>query len=495
MTVETIGSCALVLHTHLPWVAHHGSWPVGEEWLYQAWAGAYLPIIGVLERLAGEGQTGLLTLGVTPVLAAMLDDPHCLREFHTWLTTWQLRAEGALVRGIPTAAHEGELAAQALSQFERTWRHGASPVLRGLADAGVIELIGGPATHTFTPFLPSRLARFALTAGLDDASIRVGRRPRGIWAPECAYVPGLEADYAAASVEHFVIDGPLVAGRTDQPVDVGGSGVIAVARDLQVTYRVWSPRAGYPGGAAYRDFHTFDHESGLRPARVTSRHTPAHEKRPYEPVLARGQVTRDAADFVAHVVGRLRDSTARDPLVVVAYDAELFGHWWHEGPAFLDAVLRALPAAGVTLRTVGNAAEHLPARRADLAAGSWGSGKDFRVWEVDELRADQDEIASRLLRVVDKAPDRGRDPAVDQLVRSGLLALASDWPFCIAKDSAAGYARERFAGHRRDVHRLADALDARDHVRAGRLAAESLRSDHPFGHLDARRLRVGEPAG
>lgn len=492
MTPDAVGSCAIVLHTHLPWVAHHGSWPVGEEWLYQAWAEAYLPVVGVLERLAAEGRTGLLSLGVTPILAAMLDDPYSLREFHTWLATWQLRAEGAEVRGITTARYEQTLAAQALSTFEARWRHGASPVLRALADSGVVELLGGPATHSFTPFLPDRLARFALDVGLADATVRVGQRPHGIWAPECAYHPGLEAAYADAGVGHFVIDGPLVGGRTDQPIDVDRSGVIAFARDLEVSYRVWSPRTSYPGGSEYRDFHTFDHESGLRPARVTSQHTPPHEKRPYDPLLARAATARDATDFVRRIVERLRASEVVDPLVVVAYDTELFGHWWHEGPAFLEAVLRALPDAGVTLRTLANAAAVLPTRRSALPAGSWGSGKDFHVWEIPDVRAEQDRVVERVLRVVDKTAP-GPDIALDQLVHSALLALASDWPFCITKDSAAGYARERFAAHCHDVHRLADALESHDRVRARHLAADIARRDPPFGHLDAGRLPAGVP--
>ena len=58
----------LVLHTHLPWLAHHGRWPVGEEWLYQSWATAYLPLTRALRTLAEEGHSHLLTLGMTPVV-------------------------------------------------------------------------------------------------------------------------------------------------------------------------------------------------------------------------------------------------------------------------------------------------------------------------------------------------------------------------------------------------------------------------------------------
>ena len=104
---EPVGTCCIVLHTHLPWLAHHGSWPVGEEWLYQAWASSYLPVFDLLERLAAEGRRDLLTLGITPVLAAQLDDPYCLREFHTWLGFWQSRAEGLAGRRDPALRELG----------------------------------------------------------------------------------------------------------------------------------------------------------------------------------------------------------------------------------------------------------------------------------------------------------------------------------------------------------------------------------------------------
>jgi 1,4-alpha-glucan branching enzyme len=487
--VSSLGTCCVVLHTHLPWVAHHGSWPVGEEWLYQAWAGAYLPLVDMLERLADEGRTDLLTVGLTPVLAAMLDEPHCLTAMHTWLGTWQVRAEGAAVRGVPTAAYEGALAAQALATFERRWRHGGSPLLRRLADAGTVELLGGPATHTFTPLVPPAVADFALRTGLDDTALRLGRRPEGIWAPECAYVPGLEELYRRHDVARFLVDGPTVHGDTGAPIDVAGSGVVAFARDLDATYRVWSPRRGYPGGSAYRDFHTFDHESGLRPARVTSQHTDAADKRPYRPVAAAQALAADAADFVGHVVDRLHALPQRDPLVVVAYDTELFGHWWHEGPAFLEAVLRALPEAGVRVSTLAGAAERLPAVRRDLPAGSWGAGKDFHVWQVPDMREQQDRVGDRLLRVAAKREDHGgRDRAHDQLAREALLALASDWPFCVSHDSAAEYARGRLADHAAAFDRIADGLEAGDQARALRAAAAAAARDDLFPRLDARAL-------
>ena len=311
-----------------------------------------------MRRLAAEGRRDLLTLGVTPVLAAQLDDPHCLRGVHDWLGGWLLRAHGAATRLPDLAAYEHRAATAALADFETHWRHGASPLLRALTDAGAVELLGGPATHPFGPLLLPQVRAFALETGLADTALRLGARPTGIWAPECGYAPGMEDGYAAAGVRRFLVDGPALHGDTAFARPVGASDVVAFGRDLDVTYRVWSPRSGYPGGRDYRDFHTYDHPSGLKPARVTGRSVPPEEKRPYDPERAAAAVARDAADFVSVVRERLlalQEQHGRPALTVAAFDTELFGHWWHEGPAWLEAVLRALPAAGVRVTTLRGA--------------------------------------------------------------------------------------------------------------------------------------------
>jgi 1,4-alpha-glucan branching enzyme len=497
---EPVGTCCIVLHTHLPWLAHHGSWPVGEEWLYQSWSGSYLPVIDLLERLAGEGRAGLLTLAVTPVLAAQLDDPYCLRTMHTWLGFWRTRAEelgsarGAAARAL--GSREFQAACAALDRFQTRWRHGASPLLRALADAGTVELVGGPATHAFQPLLDERVAAFALRTGLDDAELRLGRRPSGIWAPECGYRPGLEELYAPAGVRHFCVDGPTLLGAGRSVADawtVGSSDVVAFGRDLELTYRVWSPRRGYPGGAWYRDFHTVDHESGFRPARVTSMRTPAQNKAPYDPQRAAHAVRADAADFVAVVRDRLvalARQRGRPAVLTIAYDTELFGHWWHEGPAFLEAVLRLLPAAGVRLATLSAAVDRgAVAGSVRPGPGSWGSGKDGRVWDgeqVADLVSANDLAQKRLLDTVGAGRHPTRRPDLDQLARDALLALASDWAFMVSKDSAAGYARDRAAAHHAAFDALARVVESgRDATGA---AARQRATDGPFGHLDARLL-------
>ncbi|WP_375487260.1 1,4-alpha-glucan branching protein domain-containing protein [uncultured Mycobacterium sp.] len=513
------GLFTLVLHTHLPWLAHHGRWPVGEEWLYQSWSAAYLPLLRVLRALADEDRHRLITLGMTPVVTAQLDDPYCLDGMYHWLANWRLRAaEAASLRpgassGPVTACspkalrafgiRESAEADQALDDFATLWRHGASPLLRALIDAGTVELLGGPLAHPFQPLLHPRLREFALREGLADAGQRLAHTPAGVWAPECAYAPGMEHDYAAAGVTHFMVDGPSLRGDTALGRPVGDTDVVAFGRDLQVSYRVWSPKSGYPGHAAYRDFHTYDHLTGLKPARVTGRNVSSDAKAPYDPERADRTVDTHVTDFVDVVHRRLIDESeriGRPAHVIAAFDTELFGHWWYEGPIWLQRVLRALPAAGVRVGTLSDAlADGFVGSAVELPPSSWGSGKDWQVWageKVADLVHLNAEVVDTALSTVDKALAQTasldgptpRDHIADQILRETLLTVSSDWPFMVSKDSAADYARYRAHLHAHAAREIAGALASGRREVAQRLADGWNRADGLFGALDARRL-------
>lgn len=502
-----IGTFCLVLHSHLPWLAGHGTWPVGEEWLHQAWAQSYGPVLQVLTELAESGRRDLLTLGMTPVLASQLDDPYCLTEHETWLSIWRERAIELAASKDPArrdlARYEFQNATRALRRHRDHWSHGGANVLRALLDSGAVELLGGPAAHPFQPLLPERIVDFSLRVGLDDHRLRLDQKPAGIWAPECAYRPGLEQSYARHGITHFMVDGPTlqhVGAPTSTAYTVGDSDVVAFGRDLEVSYRVWSPRRGYPGGSWYRDFHTYDHESGFKSARVTSRSTASQDKAPYDPVRAQQAVSADVADFVGMVRQRLQQIRERDGkpgLVVAAYDTELFGHWWHEGPLWLKQVLTALPAAGVKVTTLRGALDDgLVAGPVHPEEGSWGRRKDFHVWDSPATAgvvALNQQVADEITRATDAMPHSARSPRHDDAAREALLALQSDWAFIISHESAVDYARGRAFGHAHRMRAILDSLkDAAAVTPSTSRRADSRtsppRPGTPFGHLDARLL-------
>ncbi len=504
--MKPVGTFALVLHTHLPWVARQGTWPVGEEWLHQAFTGSWQRVLAVLERLRDNGFSDVATLGVTPVLAAMLDDPYCLAEIHTWSGRWQLRAHElgvlAAAAGSPdlaaVAEHEHRRARHSLADLETRWLSGGlSSVLRGLTDAGTVEVISGPATHPFLPLLDERLASAQLETGLADTALRLGHRPRGIWAPECGHTPGLQHLYRRAGVSHLVLDSPQVQGHSELGHPLGDSDVVAFARDRPVSELVWSARHGYPGRAAYRDFHSFDHRVGIRTSRVTGAEVAPQHKQLWRPARALAQAQNDAHRFADAIVRRLEEIAhrlGRPGLVVAAFDTELFGHWWYEGPEFLAALLPQLQRRGVRLSSLRGAGEAgLVGDPIEVTDSSWGAGGDWRVWNnevVSPLVEDAAHAQKRLFTLLDSSavpPAQARWPALDQLGREVLMLTASDWAFMITRDSAAGYARARAREHATRFHRLADLIEAGQDAAAVGLATEFSRSNWAFGHLDVRR--------
>ncbi|HYN30034.1 MAG TPA: 1,4-alpha-glucan branching protein domain-containing protein [Dermatophilaceae bacterium] len=502
------GAFALVLHSHLPWLPGHGVWPVGEEWLHQALVESYVPLVEELHLLAAEGHRDVLTLGVTPVLAASLDDPRMVRDAATWCGLWEQRSREVLERGDAheraVAAYELGLARAGARALRHRWRSGGSPVLRELRDAGVVELLGGPLTHPLLPRLLPEVARALLAAGLEDAVLRTGRRPGGIWSPECAWAPGLGDLVDEAGVGHLVVDEQLVrdaGGHPHAAWRVAGHDVVVVPRDLTVTNLVWSSRSGYPTGGAYRDFHAREtaRMSGLRLWATTSPDVPTEAKDGYVPARAAALVRGDVAHFVDAVRARLlevAEVTGAPGLVTTAYDTELFGHWWHEGPRFLGEAVRALRAAGVTVTTLAGAlaAGHV-AGELDLGEGSWGAAKDFSVWEgpaVADLAREQWWAQRRVVDLVGRERATGRlgvrRPDLDALLGALAHALSSDWAFLVTRGQSADYARGRAEGHLADVHRLAALVDAGDEAGALAEAARQRGVDHAFPHLDARRL-------
>jgi 1,4-alpha-glucan branching enzyme len=504
VTTHVPGSYCLVLHSHLPWLPGHGVWPLGEEWLFQAWVESYLPVVAELDSLAAEGHRDVLTLGVTPVLAAQLDHPRMRRDAATWAGSWQLRARELGFDPDPhrRAVAEQEYAAsrRACSLLASRWPAGGSPVLRSLRDAGVVQLLGGPAAHPFLPLLQPEFAPTALAAGLDDATWRLGVRPTGAWSPECGWAPWLAPAFESAGVGHFVVDEQTVLDAGGHPHGawrVRGSSVVAVPRDLSVTNLVWSSRSGYPVAAAYRDFHAREEYTGIRLWSVTEPGVGVEHKAPYDPRAAAARVRADVGHFVDNVRRRLeqaREVTGAPGLVVAAYDTELFGHWWHEGPAFLGQAVRALRAAGVTVTTLEKAidAGHV-AGELDLGEGSWGAGKDFSVWSgpaVRQIAHENEWLQRRWLDLVGRERAAGRlrtrRPDLDQLLTTLFHGLSSDWAFLVTRGESADYARRRAEQHRREFHELAQLVEDGRREQAVAEARRLAGRDGAFPALDAR---------
>lgn len=475
-----MGTFCLVLHTHLPYLRRNGVWPSGEDLFHQAATESYLPLLEMFERLANDGFKETFTIGLSPMVAHQLADPYLLGELGWFLGRMEPRAVRNAV--MYEGTHRDEI--RALAGWYAVWGRERSDTLDRLcardgnlaksfarfAREGLTEILGGPATHPLLPETLPRLANLQLALGRDAA---VADLPwGGIWLPECHYRPGIEEPLARAGVTHLVVDGPTMissGGDTNRARRIGDSGVLAFPRDLDVTYKVWSPTGGYPSGRWYRDFFHYDIEAGFKDWRVTSTRRPLHEKRAYEPEVALAAARKDAADFAAHIVATLdtrERETGRDTTIVAAYDTELFGHWWFEGPTFLEALLRELADSPVTLSTLRGVRDREDHEPIELREGSWGFRKDLRSWIApetqymhDTLRAVESELVAELDRF--PAPVGARGAALKQATREALLLRASDWPFLVLRGRNPDYAWERFHSHHGRFREMLDLSRSR----------------------------------
>ncbi|HYS71468.1 MAG TPA: 1,4-alpha-glucan branching protein, partial [Thermoplasmata archaeon] len=443
MPVSPTGRLVLVLHTHLPWVLGRGTWPHGAVWLYEAMAECYVPLLRLCDRLVAEGISPKITIGITPVLAEMLTAKRLRDDFIAYCDERIARAEadrnefqghGAYEAGR-LAANWAEFYALVLHDFLQTYKGDIIAALRRLQAGGHIEVITSAATHGYLPLLGTDEAVAAqVRAGVATYRRHFRRAPRGMWLPECAYRPtstwsrpvgarrrwrrpGLEDVLAANDLRYFFVDTHLVAGGTPlgtyddafaqrpaakarratkaSPNDVhvvaakARKRVAVFARDPRSSTQVWSADYGYPGDGVYLEFHKRKDEGGLRYHKVTSRQLPLDAKESYHPEPAATQVKLHAEHFLGLVRDTLathRASTGHAGVVVAPFDTELFGHWWFEGPQWLEAVVRGLAADG-TIATASETLAAIPsASTIALPEGSWGQGGGHWVWMNDDTK-------------------------------------------------------------------------------------------------------------
>jgi 1,4-alpha-glucan branching enzyme len=448
----TDGDLAIVLHSHMPYVEGFGTYPFGEEWLFDAVIRSYLPVLEVAERL---------TMTVTPVLADQLEDAGVAERLRRFLVEWRIGAAEADIPEVPAEcrpACEGELARyrRALELLDAAGGDPLAPFQRA-AGEGRVALAASSATHAVLPLLATRAGlRLQLDAGIRSHRRRFGW-DGGFWLPECAYAPGLEWRLAEAGVSWFCTDqsaheAPLQAlapVRTE-------AGPVALPIDWEAIGWLWS-LDGYPSDPAHAQFAG----KSLRGVRLWKVGGGA-----YDPVAAEAVARRQASEFLTAVAARLREyATAGDRrgLLVFAIDTELLGHWWSEGPVWLRAVLEGAEAAGVRTVTVPQAlAEHKSVER-ELAASTWGEEKDFSTWDspaVADLAWGARRMELRLLRALSPGPggDSGlEDDAAMRAARELLAAQASDWAFLDKRGEAGDYAYQRATDHARA---LLEAIDS-----------------------------------
>ena len=523
---EPLGCLCLVLHGHLPYVLHHGTYPHGEAWLYEAAAETYLPVLEMIGEVVAHKARPGLTIGLTPVLLEQLSHEHFKAGFVAYLDeradrARQDRKEFALRRD----GHFEQLAerwekwyAGKQAQFERIKRDIPAEFAAHLR-AGHIQVLTSNATHAYMPLLLNdQMLRAQMACGTRTTERHLGTKARGMWLPECAYRPaldqwlpavlysdprrrgGVEHFVAEAGVDHFFVDSHTVAGAQPlgtweggrfnevgdaqvhwdtrrgwrdplQPVgvrsDPGPPRCFAMPRHPRVSEQVWSGAIGYPGAGQYLEFHRKHGERGLRYHKVTDPKVPQSDKHPYQPDDVFAKLYEHSQHFCNVVRNALRDfkaRTGRPGVCVAPFDAELFGHWWFEGPQFLrDVVFTLSRDPDVKLLTAEEAiAQFPPDKVVRLPEGSWGEKGNHSVWINDRTRwiwEMEYRAEGRMLQLLHALPWRQDGRLREVLERAGrelFLLQASDWPFVIHSQGAVDYGIQRFSGHYTRFDRMAN---------------------------------------
>ena len=574
---KMLGSFTFILHTHLPYVLHHGKWPHGSDWLSEAVAECYIPLLESLDTLDREGRSPRISMDFSPINLEQLADPSFERVFTEYCDE-KISAAEKDYRYFRT---NNEAHLQPLAEYWRDFysntkhlfliKYGSNVVggFKRFSDIGILDAMTCGATHGYFPLmLRDANIRAQLRCAIETHQEHFGKRPRGIWLPECGYRPryqwsppvgpagyrlrseeraGIEELVSEVGLEYFVVDGSLTRGGVTIPSypfhgalhqhyveDFGPEGEgyyqinpnrslseiygvksterplpgkipAAFSRDPQTAARVWAADMGYPGAGSYLDFHKKHHNSGLRYWSITGPRVDLGAKQQYDIESPQFQLVYDARDFVELVREELIDhayATGKPGIVAAPFDTELFGHWWFEGPRFIEQVLRNLSLdPDIVLTNCAEAIDRVGSERTTIALpeGSWGEGGHHYVWANNQVAWMWDTIypmEDRFLRVLQSLKETTvleendlLQTIMEQAARELLLLESSDWQFVISTQGAIDYSKDRFADHAELLGALLDAAESYDPDLgvpddSATMLQTSLVKDHPFRAID-----------
>jgi len=447
---ELKGNFTLVLHAHLPYVLSHGRWPHGTDWLNEATAETYIPLLRVFERLIDEGITPNVTLGLTPILCEQLANPSFWDEFNHYCENKIKASQEDIIefeklgddRKADLAIMWREFYSGVQDDFNNRFDKNLVAAFARLQEQGAIEIITCAATHGYLPLLGSdESVKAQVRTGVETYKKHFNRQPAGIWLPECAYRPAYKWAYpiedagqpfdrlgveevlydnglAYFMVDHHLLEGGKAIGAyaarfegllkiwqafSDQYQQAGrdkkspgsvylvsskaekGKATAILVRDPKTCLQVWSGQYGYPGDGNYLDVHKKHYPSGNRYWRVTDPQADLGDKLEYNPEKIEARLDENAEHFaklIAKVVAENNNATGKTSVLCAPFDAELFGHWWFEGPGFLYKVIKNLHKDKTVGMVTGQQQMELspPREVISIPEGSWGEGGYHFIW-------------------------------------------------------------------------------------------------------------------
>jgi 1,4-alpha-glucan branching enzyme len=529
------GYLCLVLHAHLPYIRHpeHEKF-LEERWLYEAITETYIPLIQAFDRLIDDDIGFRLTMTLSPPLLSMLTDPLLQERYERHLVGLIELGDKEEGRTYGSPFHEAALMykrrlREAMSTYRDRYHRNIVSAFKKFQDRGRLEIITCAATHGYLPLmlLQPAAVRAQIRAAVDLHTRHLGVPPRGIWLPECGYAAGIDEILKESGIQFFFTDshGVLYASHRPRfgifaPIYCP-SGVAAFGRDIESSKQVWSTQEGYPGDYHYREFYRdigydldydyikpYIHPDGIRIHtgfkyfKITGK-TDLSQKEPYHPRAADEKAAEHAGNFMfnrQHQIRYLAGMMDRPPMIVAPYDAELFGHWWFEGPAWLEYLIRkiAFDQDEIELLTPSQYLERFPCNQVAMpCSSSWGNKGYHEVW----LSAANAWIyrhlhmaAQMMVDMTNRHPAAGGllKRALNQAARELMLAQSSDWAFIMSTGTMVEYAIKRTKIHLSNFLRLREEIEG-NRIDEGWLGDLEYR-DNIFPDMDYSWYR-NQPAG
>ncbi len=489
------GALAVVLHAHLPYVRSAEPGSLEEDWFFQALMECYLPVLQVLEEAAAAAnQCPRLTVGLSPTLLSLLSDEDLKQRFPAWISVRLDLLSKTTSEQQPAAKHLSE----SIQQHLHEWLACKGDLIGRFAQlqrSGVVDLLTCGATHGYLPLLREHpeAVRGQLRTAVREHHRLLGEQPLGIWLPECAYYEGLDHWMLDAGLRYAVLDGHGLLHANPRPrygvyaPICSRNGVAFFGRDSNATLPVWSAKEGYPGDPYYREFHRdlgWDlpieqlHEIGIKEPRplglklhrVTNPTAPLAAKAVYEPAAAEALTKKHAQIYLQGrrvQLDQLINTMSIEPLLVAPFDAELFGHWWFEGPTFLAEMFRQANKERVRftrLRDILKSNPHL--QLCEPCPSSWGQGgyhdywlNDSNAWVIPEWSRAGKAMVERCSQGVAQDSDMR---LLQQAARELLLAQSSDWSFILRAGTTTELAKERIHRHLNRFWQLMHAINTKE---------------------------------
>ena len=521
-----------VLHAHLPYV-RHPEYPdfLEEDWFFEALTETYVPLVRVFDGLLRDGVDYRLTMTLSPPLLSMMTDDLLVQRYHRYLDRLATLAEKEVDRTAREDARFTDVARFYVAElhdirriFREVYGSNLARAFRKHRDAGNLEIITCGATHGLLPLMDSvpQAVRAQVQVAVAHYRKHLERDPVGIWLPECGYLPGHEQYLLEGGLRYAFLESHGLTDADPRPSHgvlapiISPGGIAFFGRDMESSRQVWSAEVGYPGDADYREFYRdigwelpLEHlgdvlpdglrkNVGIKYFRVTGK-VALHDKQPYVPEWARGKAASHAENFLHNRQQQVRAAAAgmaQPPLVVSPYDAELFGHWWFEGPLFLDFLFRKMHFDQDVVKSITPPEfldRHPECEVAQPPMSTWGARGFAEVWlnpSNDWIYPHLDVAAERMVELAARYPEADglHRRALAQAARELLLAQSSDWAFIMKTGTTVEYAKKRTRDHIARFTHLYRALTGQEELRE-EFVEEFEERDNIFPEIDYRVYR------